>query len=264
METVTHGDAFADLARYYDSIMSHVDYDRWLLAVGAISDLLPRRFRHLDAACGTGTLLRELQRMGWRSAGIDRSASMLKHARKKGVAGPLVCADLCHLPITESFDYVTCLFDSINFLIRKKAMQRALCNLAATLRKDGLLYFDVVTERMVLDHFAGQSWEEKNGSFSTRWDCTYHRATATAETRIRIKRGPSVTLYERVYEQEEIERAVAKAGLQVLAVYDAERWRAVRKRTARIDYICVKGEAGKYAQPFKKIAKRMRRCLGSD
>src|SRR5690606_17293139 len=56
---VRMNDSFEDLARYYDRLMVHVDYDRWYAVAGAIAGLLPRPFLHVDLACGTGTLLRK-------------------------------------------------------------------------------------------------------------------------------------------------------------------------------------------------------------
>ena len=47
-------DAFGELARYYDPLMTHVNYDRWFFTVSALADLVEEPIRHLDAACGTG------------------------------------------------------------------------------------------------------------------------------------------------------------------------------------------------------------------
>ncbi|MCC6695902.1 MAG: class I SAM-dependent methyltransferase [Candidatus Hydrogenedentes bacterium] len=254
-------DSFVDLARYYDPIMSHVDYDRWYLIGGAIGELLPRPFTHLDAACGTGVLLKKFQSDRWRSIGIDLSASMLRAGRQSGRAFPAAAADLRALPFNGCMNYITCLFDSVNFLLRNADMERGIKSLTAALAPNGILYFDIVTERMVLEHFAGQSWTERNGKFVTSWECEYDRKTLTAETRIRVNNGPAYTLYERVYEPEEVEDAVMRAGLSLLGMFDAETWRAPRRKTVRMDFVAVKGDPKPFSARFKGVRDHVRALL---
>ena len=167
-------DSFKELARYYDEIMSHVNYDHWELTSALVSSLLPRPFVHLDAACGTGALLERMRRLKWRSFGVDISAAMLR-ADKNRADLPVAVADLRALPFRGAIDYITCLFDSMNFLLSIEDVEGALCEVADALRPGGILYFDIVTERMVLEYFAGQRWTERTGRLSTRWDSRYSR-----------------------------------------------------------------------------------------
>lgn len=259
---MTRPDDFSGLARYYDHLMSHVNYGRWYLVVTELAPLLPMPFRHLDAACGTGTLLRALRRAGWDSVGIDLSASMLAQVRANKPVVPVVRADLRRLPWKPCFNLTTCLFDSLNFVLDPGEMRRAVAELAATLDEGGLLYCDIVTERMVLDHFADQEWVERNAGFSTRWSSRYSRTTRISETDVRINSGPVYTFRERMYTREDVEEALAAAGLTLLGAYDAETWRAARARSIRIDFVAVKGEsAGPSARAFEKAAARIRRMM---
>lgn len=254
-------DTFEDLARFYDPIMSHVNYDRWYLIAGRIADLLPRGFTHIDVACGTGTLLKRLRALGWKSLGVDLSFAML-HSGGKGEADwPVAAADMRALPFHETANYVTCLFDSLNFLVEPDEMRTGIRQLAGALKPGGILYLDVVTERMVLEHFAGQEWNEDNDGFTTTWTCDYNRKTHTAASHIRVNGGPPNTIYERIYDVTEIEDAMRAAGLQLLGTLDAERWRPVGRRTLRIDFVAVKGDAKPLQKPFKHIEKDIRVLL---
>lgn len=251
-------DSFSELARFYDPIMRHVDYDRWYFIADALTGLLPRSFRHLDVACGTGVLLRRLLTDKWNTYGVDLSLSMLRTGKPSPGKWPVAVGDLRTLPFAESFDYVTCLFDSVNFLLTPGDLVGGIGAMGACLKAEGLVYFDVVTERMVLDHFAGQEWTERNGKFSTRWRCEYDRATRTVETRIQVNSGPNHTLHERVYELDEIEDAVRRAGIQLFGAYDAENWRSPRRRTVRVDYVGVKGDPKLRASAFREIERHVR------
>jgi len=252
-------DGFSDLARYYDAIMRHVDYDRWYLVTRTLADLLPQPFVHVDAACGTCVLVKMLRGDGWPSLGLDLSFPMIRQGRKGlGPPPPAAAADLRALPLHGSANYVTCLFDSVNFLLDEAELRRAISEMAESLTDDGILYFDVVTERMVLEHFADQCWEEKNDTFTSTWECDYDRKAATAETRIRVNNGPEMTIYERIYKQEVVEDAVRSAGLRLLGVFDAESWRPPGKRTVRIDFVAAKGKCHGFDKVFRKVQKKIR------
>ena len=255
---MSHKDSFEGLARFYDPIMQHVNYDRWYLVAGAVARLLPAPFRHLDAACGTGAFLKRLWNDRWNSYGLDLSASMIRAGKRSNGRTRAVCADLRAVPMLASFDYVTCLFDSINFLLTEDDLRRGIAQLAGALRPQGILYIDVVTERMVLEHFAGQEWTETNNSFSTTWSCNYDRATCTAETRIRINTGEQHTLHERMYPLDTVLHAVEDAGCELLAVCDAQNWKRPGRRTIRADIIAVKGSAHAYKRAFRPIQAHVR------
>jgi SAM-dependent methyltransferase len=245
-------DAFATLARYYDRIMAHVDYDRWYLASLALGEMLPAPFRHADLACGTGTLVKRLHRAQWDTVGLDLSPAMLRMGRKSGHPWRSIVGDLRALPFRETFGLITCLFDSINFLLSESDMAAAIQQCGNALRPGGLFYFDYVTEEMVLRHFADQNWTENNGAFSTRWENMYDRSSRITETTIRINGGVANIILERIHSQAAITSALAKAGLHPLAFLDAETWKPPGQKTIRVDVVAVRGKPGPYVKAFRK------------
>ncbi len=254
-------DPFEDLARHYDPLMTHVDYDRWYVACCGLADLVPEPCLHLDAACGTGVLLAMLRRAGWQSVGVDISRSMLDTGQKQGRDTPVAVADLQALPFHEGVDFVTCLFDSMNFLLHEESIRYALREFCGALRDGGVLYFDIVTERMVTEHFEGQTWTEDNDSFASTWSTTYDRNTSIADTRIRINRGTNAGIRERVYPVGFFEEVVREAGLRLVATLDANTWRAPGKRTTRVDFVAMKNPEKRQVKLFKEVAETLRRCL---
>lgn len=255
-------DAFAELARYYDPIMAHVNYDRWFIIANELAEgLLPKNFQHLDAGCGTGVLVNMLRAAGWRSAGVDLSPAMVQTGRRVRGALPLAVADLRALPFHGSVHCCTCLFDSINFLLEEEEVRQAIGQLAQTLAPGGLLYFDIVTERMVTEHFAGQSWDEDNGGFRSLWSSRYDRRTACTETSIRINSGGNSLIRERIYPRQFFEDCVRDAGLQLFAVLDAEHWQRTGRRSTRLDFIAMKEPAADAARRFKQCLQKIRRLI---
>ncbi len=232
-------DLFEGLATHYDALMTHVDYDRWFHVTGVLAGLLPRGFIHVDAACGTGVLLERARRAGWRSVGVDISPSMLAVLRRN--RGPLPCAvgDLRAFPV-RGVHLITCLFDSMNFLLEQEEVECALRRCAAALRDGGLFYFDVVTERMMVDHFANQTWTETQGGLRTTWANEYDPATRICETWVRVSTGAESSTRERAYDLDFLMEAMQRAGLTLLAAFDVENLKPPTRRTCRIDFIAAK------------------------
>jgi len=251
-------DDFAEIARFYDPLMVHVDYDRWYAVSDALATLLPDDFVHVDLACGTGKLHRKLRRGGWKSFGMDLSLGMVRTGRKEDPSARLAAADLRALPLKGCVDFVTCLFDSVNFLLTLEDVEIAFREVYGALKDDGLFYFDVVTEKMVIDHFAGQKWTEKNHGFCSTWDTRYSRKTLTAETRIQINQGPVCTIRERVYSTRDLRAALERAGFVVLGAWDAEKWKAPGRKTVRIDWVAAKGRFGKRTKAFQRVVDAIR------
>jgi len=256
---VSRDDAFLELAPYYDRIMDHVNYDRWYMVTTTVAGMLPTSFTHLDAACGTGTLIKRLRSENWKSVGTDISSSMIKAGRKAGAKFPAAAADLRALPICGSIDYVTCLFDSVNFLLTLEDVTQAFREIRNALSPQGIFYFDIVTERMVTEHFEDQDWTEDNGRFSTTWRSRYRRETCVAETTVKVDNGPEGTVRERIYTQAEIERAVARAGFHLLGAFDAHTWKPPHKRTIRIDFVAAREKSRALRKRFESVYAEVRR-----
>jgi ubiquinone/menaquinone biosynthesis C-methylase UbiE len=255
-------DQFEMIARHYDRIMDHVDYDRWSLITTVLAPLLSRGFTHVDLACGTCTLVKKMRKAGWHSFGADLSFAMLEQGRKSFTTSPLAVADLRALPFRGGADYITCLFDSLNFLLDTEDMRRGIAEMGSALSDGGILYFDIVTERMVTEFFEGQTWTETNGPFSTAWSSTYCRKTKVAETSIRINTGAASVLRERVFTQAEVEAAVEDAGLTLLGAFDAESWQKPGRKTLRIDFVATKGQARDHKSQLREMVSFLRSALG--
>ncbi len=255
-------DAFADLARYYDALMETVDYDRWLLVAMTVAELAPAvPFTHLDVACGTGLLAKRLRQHGWPTIGLDLSEAMLRSGRSSDYAPPVVTADMRALPFRNHFGYITCLFDSVNFLIDDGALGAAFRSAKAALHPDGIYYFDIITERMVTHHFDGRKWTEQNGRFQTTWESTYDPATAIADTTIRVNRRQASVIRERIYTLDAVQHALSKAGLHLLGAFDAESWKAPSKKTIRIDVIASASLSPHVEKKLPRLAANVRELL---
>jgi hypothetical protein len=136
---------------------------------------------------------------------------------------------------------------------------RAFAEIRNALSPQGLFYFDIVTERMVTEHFDGKDWTEDNGRFSSTWRSRYSRKTGIAETYVRVNSGPEGTVRERVYAQREIEEALDRAGLSLLGAFDAHTWKPPHRRTVRIDFVAARDPSRALRKRFDSIYAEVRR-----
>jgi ubiquinone/menaquinone biosynthesis C-methylase UbiE len=241
---------YAELAPYYDQIGKdpaiETYYDEWRDAlVQAFGRYRVRPRVLVDLACGTGnSTVPWTRRRGLRVVGVDRSAAMLRVARRKSSAVRWYCQDLAALDIPERADAVTCHFDALNHVLRGAELQRVFDNVARVLREGGLFMFDLNTRHMLRWLWGRQ----KLFQVGPHWYMAENRfdpATGVAEFRQvwflaedgRYRRM-DVNVRERAYEDREVRRMLRHAGMHVL---EARVQRKVAGRPGRKLYLARAG-----------------------
>ena len=138
---------YCALAPIYDTIMSHVEYDQWVLYIEKILDDYGETgaARIFEIGGGTGLLGSKLRAEGYRYTGSDRSFFMCRQAMKRGL--PFFSADARSLPLknTVSFDMVIFLYDGINYLQTINAYPLVFEQVHRHLNRGGLFLFDITT-----------------------------------------------------------------------------------------------------------------------
>jgi len=141
-------------APVYDAFTAHHDYEAWTDAIErhAVRHGLRGR-RMLDVGCGTGKSFLPWLRRGFDVAGCDVSEEMLARAAAKAPHVPLTVADARDLPPLGAFDLVLALDDVLNHVTTDE-LPGTFASLARVLARDGLLVFDVNTQRTFATFFA--------------------------------------------------------------------------------------------------------------
>ncbi|MGD9735514.1 MAG: class I SAM-dependent methyltransferase [Solirubrobacterales bacterium] len=218
--------AFSTYERFagiYDEFNHRNDYEMWLGR-----KLLPelerrglRKGRVLDVGCGTGRAFQPLLKRGFQVHGCDLSPAMLERAREQfGDAVELDVADMRELPVFGSFDLVLAMNDAVNYLTGDGELEQALRGMRANLAADGLLLFDC--NSMLMIRLAYEPMEDEVVKDGRRWTWTgLGRADESRPVyQVRIE-GDGVEPFvnqERYFPIEEVEAALAGAGLECLAV----------------------------------------------
>src|SRR3954453_11861920 len=123
--------AYERMAPYYDLFTASYDYERWLPKLGALAlDPGLEGNRLLDVACGTGKSFAPLLARGYEVVACDLSPAMVAEARRRAGGGAEgLVADMRDLPVLGSFDLVTCLDDSLNYLLSESELAAALAGI---------------------------------------------------------------------------------------------------------------------------------------
>lgn len=104
----------------------------------------------LDVACGTGTTLKYFYEKKYEVMGIDISGSMLALAKKKLPSVVLLKMNMTKLDFDQTFDVITCLFDSVNHLLDINDWDKFFRLSYKYLNSSGVLIFDMNTiEKLV-------------------------------------------------------------------------------------------------------------------
>ena len=161
---------YEEFAPYYDAYTSDYPYDEWLadLEGWAREAGVPGR-RLLDVACGTGNSFLPLLARGYEVTGCDLSPSMAVRARAKaGGRARVEVADMRSLPWRRGFDLVTCVDDSLNYLLEPADLLAALCSIMRALVPGGLAVFDT---NSLYGHRAsyGEEFVFESGGSRFRW-----------------------------------------------------------------------------------------------
>lgn len=166
--------AYESLAPFYDVFTADSAYEPVLSAIEAWARAQGLRGKRLlDVACGTGNSFEPLLARGYEVFGCDRSPAMVAEARRKwaGVA-EIFRVDMRQLPWRSEFDLITCMDDSVNYLLDEEDLLAALAGMARALRPDGIAVFDANTIHTYRTDFA-ESFQTADGDthFAWRGEC---------------------------------------------------------------------------------------------
>ncbi|MCZ2523486.1 class I SAM-dependent methyltransferase [Streptomyces sp. HB2AG] len=185
----------------------------------------------LEICCGTGLMLHELVRRGYRVTGLDRSASMLEIARARlGDDVPLVRAELPDIPMEETFDAVVCPAAALNYMPDEATLEQTFRAVARRLPPGGPFVFDLLSRTMLESTWGRSVWADDLGDFAFVWefehtgngysDMTYTQFLNRAGN----ADGPFTRTRELhrlfVLDRETVRRAAHRAGFEDVEVLD--------------------------------------------
>jgi SAM-dependent methyltransferase len=228
--TTSAAETYEGLAPFYDELTREHDYEGWThhLEQAALRFGVGGRTL-LDVACGTGKSFLPFLARGYEVTACDISPEMVELARLKAPGVEPFVADMRELGVLGSFDLITCLDDSVNYLVDDGELEAALRCFAANLAPDGVLVFDVNTVSTYRTTFARDAVVDGPGAYLV-WhgECAGDEEPGClAGLVIEAFREDGSGLYERVttrhtqrhHPREDVEAALTSAGLALAGVF---------------------------------------------
>lgn len=166
----------------------------------------------LDLACGTGSLIKELNRKFNDIEGVDASVEMLQIAKIKNPKNKFYRQSFQNLNLAKKYSVITCTFDSINYLLTKKDLYRTIQNISQHLNNNGLFIFDFNTIYKKIDpKFTNGNVVYYNSIKNNFWNV---KIEITKGDRIYIEKHK-----ERLYTLKDLKKILEKFGIKIIELY---------------------------------------------
>lgn len=229
------------LAGFYDAVQGErAEHATYLL--GLIEKHHPRATTVLELACGTGSILKQLQ-PNYEVTGLDLSERMLAIAAEKVPGVRLVHGDMTEARLGEAFDVVLCVYDSINHLLKFAQWQAVFDRAREHLADGGIFVFDINTERRLATLVEQPPWVHwfagnllvldvrRGARGSCVWAIEIFEHLGDSNYRFHSEEIPEIS-----FPPERIKAALSKRFERV-RVYDAQRSRPTA-RSDRLHFVC--------------------------
>ena len=221
------GEAYGAFAYAYDKGLGERFFAAARRVLAGVLEKYPTAKRtHLDLACGTGLALEHFQKKGWKSTGLDASMNMLALARKRG--SRLVAADLRAIPLRRKFARITCLYDSLNHMTEREDLVAAFRAVRGVMDHDSLFLFDMNHPDVYRAVWGlSEPFVAEGVDYRLEIATSYRARERTAHAMVSgwaQLGGEKVEIREahtqRAYSENDIEKALAEAGLATVEIID--------------------------------------------
>lgn len=220
--------AFTDIAPYYDTLMSFINYRGWVTYIENILAFNTIRGKTvLDLACGTGVCMLLWLERGYHVIGLDRSLPMLEVCRQKLIRSAprvhnnvyLINSDIRNFALARKVPIMTCLYDSLNYLLCEADLVSCFECVYDTLSDDGIFIFDMNTVHCLHDEWGNQTFHRQDGDIYSTWKNTFNTFSfiSSLDLTLAIKKNGKETIIkefhqERAYPLSTIRELLTNAG----------------------------------------------------
>ena len=243
-------EAYSDFAKVYDLFMDNVNYEEWsqylceILKENGIDEGLV-----LELGCGTGTMTELMAGAGYDMIGVDNSEEMLAEAMEKRTESGhdilYLLQDMQEFELYGTVRAVISVCDCMNYLLEEEELCEVFSLVNNYLDPGGLFVFDMNTVYKYQELLGSQTIAENRPEGSFIWENDYDAQTGinVYELALFLPREDGLyekseeVHYQRAYSCETITKMIKKAGLELVAVYDAYTKNAPEETSGRLTFI---------------------------
>ncbi len=236
------------LAEIYDQLMDHVDYDQWSSYVLRLIN----KYHHnpqfiIDLSCGTGNFFLPLYKHFKSLIGCDLSIEMVYQSMKKVESEriSLFVNDIQEMAIADDrFDCALLLYDSLNYILDEKLLEKSLKEINRILKKGGIFIFDIVSDFHCREYYANNDESEYWDDLGYSRHSYYDEGSSYQYTEFRIVLNGHTFFEEhkqRIYSTNNLKEVLKKSTFEVMEVNNNFPQEEVTEdRSGRTHFVCRK------------------------
>lgn len=244
-------DSYNKMAKVYDELINEdINYEQ-------ISEFLVETCKrnnvkfetYLDLACGTGNVGILVGKHFKENYFVDLSEDMLMEAdtklRNSKVKGKIICQDMCELNLLKSFDLISCVLDSTNYILDDFDLERYFSAVYNHLNEDGIFIFDINSYYKLSEVLGNNVYTYDSEDIFYSWENIFEDDIVEMSLNFFVRNGEVYERFteiheERAYSDEFIENLVKKVGFNIISKTDGYSYNDTQENTERILYILKK------------------------
>lgn len=204
---------------------------------------------YLDLACGTGNVTVPVGKHFKNIYGVDLSEEMLREAydklRQNRIKGKIICQDISELDLNESFDLITCVLDSSNYITDYEDLKSYFKGVNSHLKDGGVFIFDI-NSHYKLSEVLGNNvyiYNEENTFYT--WENSFEDDICSMFLTFFVREGDLYERFdeeheERAYTLNQIEQALEEADLEIKEIYNGYKNEEIHEESERIVFVVAK------------------------
>lgn len=246
-----------DFAFVYNDKWAYWGEKMWPFLRKEVKRRVPNASTWLDLCCGAGSLLQFVCEEGFSAVGVDSSSHQLNYAKQNAPDAKLFEGDVRKLSLPQTFDVITCMFDSLNYLTLKRDLEKVFCRVRSHLNQHGLFAFDMNTFHGLQDQWCSTTaTQDENSTIIVETSFNRNRALGRCLITGFLKDGDCYRKFqeehiERGYKVCAIDALLGKTGY-VFKKFDGVSLKAPGKRSGKLLYLCHKKSKPKKAIKLSK------------
>ena len=241
--------AYGEFANIYDELIyEDINYDKVAEKIIELSTENKISFEdYLDLACGTGNVAIKVAKYFKNTYAVDLSDDMLNIAfdkfKKNKIKAKVICQDMCELRLNKTFNLITSVLDSTNYITEDEDLLQYFRNVYEHLKEDGLFIFDINSYYKLSTVLGNNIYTYSSDEIFYTWENSFEEEVLNMFLTFFVKQDNGLyekfeeEHFERAYTEENIEQVLEKCGFKFLKKFEGYSEKEVGENSERILYV---------------------------
>lgn len=242
---------YGEFAAIYDELICQdIDYNKIEQRILKLAEENNIKFEdYLDLACGTGNVAINMAEHFKNTYLVDLSDEMLYQAyskfKEKRIKAKVICQDMTELSLNHSFDLITCVLDSTNYILDLEDLYKYFSGVYKHLKSEGIFIFDINSYYKLTTKLANNIFSYNTDEVFYNWENTLEDDIVNMYLTFFVKKDEFYQRFdeehfERAYTESQIEAIINRCGFDIIGKYDGYDDKNITDQTERILYILKK------------------------